>query len=97
MQINFTGHQIDVTDALKDFTNNKFTRLERHFDRINKIDVIFYVEKLRQIAEANISIVGAEINAKHESPDMYATIDGLVDKLDRQLLKHKEKQQKHRE
>ena len=91
MEINFTGHQIEVTAALRDFTNEKFSRLERHFDQITHANVIFSVEKLSQIVEANIAIAGAKVHAKHEAPDMYSAIDGLVHKLDRQLIKHKEK------
>lgn len=97
MQINFTGHRIEVTPALRTFTQEKFDRLERHFDKITAINVIFDVEKLRQIAEATILIAKGELHASSESEDMYAAIDDLVDKLDRQLKKHKEKIRKHRD
>lgn len=97
MQINITGHQMEITPALKAFTEEKFDKLERHFDKITAINVVFDVEKLRQIAEATILIVKGELHASAESEDMYSAIDGLVDKLDRQLIKHKEKLRGHRE
>ena len=95
MQINFTGHRMEVTPALKTFTQEKFDKLNRHFDKITAINVIFDVEKLRQIVEATILITKGEIHASSESEDMYAAIDTLVDKLDRQLIKHKEKIRGH--
>lgn len=91
MQINFTGHRMEVTPALRTFTEEKFDKLERHFDKITAINVIFDVEKLRQIAEATILVAKGEVHASSESEDMYTAIDILVDKLDRQLIKHKEK------
>ena len=91
MQINLTGHHVDITDSLRDYVNEKFARLERHFDHINNVHVILSIEKLRQIAEANIHLNGGEIFANAEATDMYASIDSLVDKLDRQVIKHKEK------
>ncbi|MCC5013740.1 MULTISPECIES: ribosome hibernation-promoting factor, HPF/YfiA family [Legionella] len=97
MQINFTGHNVEVTPALKAFTEDKFTKLERHFDRITSIHVVFDVEKLSQIAEASILISKAKLHARAESEDMYVAINILVDKLDRQLIEHKEKIREHRE
>lgn len=91
MQINVSGHHIEVTGALHDYVENKLNRLERHFDRITQIDVILSVEKQRQKAEATIRIAGGEIFADAESEDLYAAIDMLTDKLDRQLIKQKEK------
>ncbi len=95
MQINFTGHRMEVTSALKTFTQEKFDKLERHFDKITAINVIFDVEKLRQIAEATILVAKGEVHASSESEDMYTAVDILVDKLDRQLIKHKEKMRDH--
>ena len=97
MQINITGHRMDVTPALRAFTEEKFDRLERHFDHITSINVVFDVEKLRQIAEATIYVAKGELHASAESEDMYAAIDVLVDKLNRQLLKHKGKLLGHRD
>lgn len=91
MQLNISGHHVDVTQALNDYVHEKFSRLERHADYINSIQVILSVEKLVQKAEATIRINGAEIFANSDSEDMYAAIDTLLDKLDRQLLKHKDK------
>lgn len=95
MHINITGHRLDVTPALRTFTEEKFDKLERHFGHITKINVIFDVEKLRQIAEATVFVAGGELHASSESEDMYAAIDTLIDKLDRQLIKHKEKIRNH--
>jgi len=95
MQINLTGHHLDVTDSLKNYVHEKFERISRHFDHINNVHVILQVEKLRQIAEAKLNVNGGEIFANSESEDMYAAIDSLVDKLDRQVIKHKEKLIRH--
>ena len=95
MQINLTGHHLDVTESLKNYVHEKFERISRHFDHINNVHVILQVEKLRQIAEAKLNVNGGEIFANSESEDMYAAIDNLVDKLDRQVIKHKEKLIRH--
>lgn len=92
MQLNITGHHVELTAALKDYVNNKFQKLERHFDHISNVQVTLSIEKQRQKAEANLHISGGEAHACAENDDMYAAIDMLIDKLDRQLLKHKEKQ-----
>ena len=91
MQLNISGHHVDMTDALKSYTTEKLGKLERHFDHITNVHVVLSVEKLTQRAEATIHVSGAELFADAESEDMYAAIDALTDKLDRQLLKHKEK------
>ncbi|WP_250657302.1 ribosome hibernation promoting factor [Alkalimarinus coralli] len=91
MQLNITGHHVDLTDSLKDYVSSKLEKLERHFDHISNVQVTLSVQKLRQIAEATLHISGADIHATAEQEDMYAAIDMLVDKLDRQILKHKEK------
>ncbi len=95
MQINLTGHHVDITTSLRDYVDNKFTKLERHFDHINNVHVILNVEKLVQKAEATVHLNGGEVFATAEHADMYAAIDGLIDKLDRQVIKHKEKLQRH--
>ncbi|MGL4316920.1 MAG: ribosome hibernation-promoting factor, HPF/YfiA family [Pseudomonas sp.] len=92
MQVNISGHQLDVTDALRDYVGEKLGRLERHFDRITNVQVTMAVEKLKQKIEATLHIAGGEVVANAEHEDMYAAIDLLADKLDRQLIKHKEKQ-----
>ncbi len=91
MQINLTGHHVEITDSLRDYVNSKFAKLERHFDNMTNAHVILNVEKLQQIAEANIHVSGGEVFANSQHEDMYAAIDGLIDKLDRQIIKHKEK------
>ncbi len=91
MQLNISGHQVELTEALKAYVENKFQRLERHFDQIMSAQVVLTIEKQRQIAEATIRISGADLFASAEAEDMYAAIDELADKLDRQILKHKEK------
>ncbi len=95
MQINISGHHLDITPALRDYIEEKFNRLERHFDRIISVQVIMQVEKLKQKIEATLHVAGREVVANAEHDDMYAAIDLLIDKLDRQLIKHKEKQVEH--
>ena len=84
MQVNISGHQLDVTDALRDYIDEKFARLSRHFDRITNVQVTMAVEKLKQKIEATLHVAGAEVVANAEHEDMYAAIDLLADKLDRQ-------------
>jgi putative sigma-54 modulation protein len=91
MQLSISGHHVDVTDALKNYTEEKLAKLERHFDNITNVHVVLSVEKVKQRAEATMHVSGAELFADADSDDMYAAIDALTDKLDRQLLKHKEK------
>ena len=95
MQINLTGHHVDITDSLRDYVDSKFEKLERHFDHITNVHVILNVEKLNQKAEATVHLSGGEVFANNAHTDMYAAIDGLIDKLDRQVIKHKEKQKRH--
>lgn len=91
MQINVSGHHVEVTPALREYVNNKLSKLQRHYDNITTTDVTLTVEKMIQKAEASVHVAGADLFAACESEDMYAAIDSLTDKLDRQLLKHKEK------
>lgn len=95
MQLNVSGHHVEVTDPLRDYVQAKFERLQRHFDQITNTQVTLIVEKMVQKAEATVHISGADIFAQAESEDMYAAIDALADKLDRQLIKHKEKNRGH--
>ncbi|MCH2100259.1 MAG: ribosome-associated translation inhibitor RaiA [Pseudomonadales bacterium] len=91
MQINVSGHHLDVTDSIRNYTLEKFERIERHFEHITQIHVILELEKKAQKAEATVHIKGGELFADATHDDLYAAIDALVDKLDRQILKHKEK------
>jgi len=91
MQLNIDGHHMDVTDALRSYVTDKLQKLERHYDHITPAHVVLSVEKLQQKAEATIHISGAELFADAQCDDLYAAIDKLTDKLDRQILKHKEK------
>ncbi|MDJ0879850.1 MAG: ribosome-associated translation inhibitor RaiA [Halieaceae bacterium] len=95
MQITISGHHVEVTPALREYVLTKFDRLERHSEHITNTDVTLIVEKLVQKAEAKVHVSGADIFANAESEDMYAAIDMLADKLDRQLIKHKEKMRGH--
>ena len=91
MQLNITGHHVEVTPALNEFVTTKMEKLERHFDNVTNVHVVLGVEKLRQKAEATLHVSGADLFAECTNEDMYAAIDGLIDKLDRQVIKHKEK------
>ena len=95
MQISITGHHLEITDSLRDYVDNKLTRLERHFDNVTHIHCILTVEKLRHKAEAKIDVSGNTLFADSTEDNMYAAIDTLVDKLDRQIKKHKEKIKAH--
>jgi len=95
MQINLTGHHIDLTDSMKAYVNEKMSKLERHFDQVTDTHVILTVEKQGHKAEATVHMSGNNVFADCIDDDMYAAIDGLVDKLDRQVKKHKEKLKNH--
>ena len=96
MQLNLTGHHVDLTDAMRNYVDEKMDRLERHFDQMTNVHVILSVEKLRNKAEATVHVNGADLFADAVNEDMYAAIDALADKLDRQIKKHKEKMTNHR-
>lgn len=93
MQLNISGHHVEMTDALKNYVEDKLSKLTRHFDNITSGQVTLTVEKERQKAEAIIHLSGQDIHASSEHDDMYAAIDLLSDKLDRQVVKYKEKKQ----
>ena len=95
MHINLTGHHVELTPPLHDYVNSKLERLERHFDHVTDIHVVLSVEKLRHKAEATLHVSGGTLFADAVQEDMYAAIDSLTDKLDRQVKKHKEKLTDH--
>lgn len=95
MQITVSGQQIEVTEPLRNYASEKISRLQRHFDNMTTSNIVLHVEKNRHKAEATVHAKGATLHADAEGADMYAAIDALVDKLDRQVLKHKEKTTSH--
>jgi putative sigma-54 modulation protein len=95
MQVNLTGHHVDLTPPLRDYVNSKMERLQRHCDVVTDIHVVLSVEKLRHKAEATLHVNGGNVFADAVQEDMYAAIDSLTDKLDRQVKKHKEKMTDH--
>jgi putative sigma-54 modulation protein len=96
MNLNLSGHHLDITPAIRDYVVNKLVRVTRHFDHVIDVNVVLSVDKLRQQVTANLHIRGKDIHAECVEPDMYAAIDALADKLDRQVLKYKEKRNGHR-
>ena len=97
MQVSLSGHHVEITESIRNYVNEKIDRLNRHFDQALDIHVVLTVEKLRHRAEATLHVSGANLHAEDVQEDMYAAIDGLVDKLDRQGKKHKEKVKNHRQ
>lgn len=95
MQLNISGHHLDITDSIREYVVSKLSRLEKHHDGITSTSVILSVDKLIQKAEATVHVSGGEFFADSQHEDLYAAIDMLTDKLDRQLIKHKEKQRGH--
>ena len=96
MQIIVTGHQVAVTPALKDYVSGKFDRIIRHFEHLHDVNVVLSIEKLFHKAEATLHCAANKtIHAEANAADMYAAIDALVDKLDAQVKKHKEKLTSH--
>ena len=95
MQLNVTGHHVDVTTSMKGYVEKKLDRIVRHSDHIIDVHCILTVEKLRHKAEATVLLNGATVYADAVEMDMYAAIDALADKLDRRVKKHKEKLSDH--
>ena len=96
MQVSLSGHHVEITESMRSYVNEKIERLDRHFDQALDIHIILTVEKLRHKAEATLHVSGNNLHADDVQEDMYAAIDGLIDKLDRQGKKHKEKIKSHR-
>ncbi|MGL4232732.1 MAG: ribosome hibernation-promoting factor, HPF/YfiA family [Casimicrobium sp.] len=97
MNLHITGHHVAVTDALRTYVVSKLDRVNRHFDHVIDVNVVMSVEKLRQKVEANVHVSGRDIHAHCEDENLYAAIDQLADRLDRQVVRHKEKLQVHRD
>ena len=91
MNLTITGHHLDVTPAIRGYVDDKMDRVARHFDQVIDVSVILSVDKLQHKAEANVHVRGKDIYVESIDADMYAALDSLADKLDRQILKHKEK------
>lgn len=91
MNLQLTGHHVDITPAIRNYVVSKLDRINRHFDHVIDVEVIMTVEKLDQKIEANVHLSGKDIHVEANDADMYAAIDGMIDKLDRQILKHKER------
>ncbi len=91
MNLQLTGHHLEITPAIREYATSKFSKIKRHFDNVIDVSIILSVEKLKQKAEAPVHISGKDVFVECEDENLYAAIDALVDKLDRQVLKHKEK------
>tara|TARA_B110000438_G_scaffold35304_1_gene35023 strand:- start:42 stop:335 length:294 start_codon:yes stop_codon:yes gene_type:complete len=96
MQLHISGHHLDITSAIKQHTNEKLSKIKHHFDNVMNVNMILEVQKDVQKAEATIHLSGADLFAKAQSSDMYVSIDQLINKLDSQIIKHKEKLHNHR-
>lgn len=100
MNLTISGHHLEVTPAIRDYVQSKLERIKRHFDQVIDIAVILTVDNLkekdkRQKAEINLRLSGKTVYVESLAHDLYAAIDALVDKLDRQVMKHKTKIQEH--
>lgn len=95
MNLQISGHHLEVTPAIREYVTGKLERVTRHFDHVIDVNVILTVEKLKQKAEVTVHLSGKDIFVESIEEDLYAAIDSLVDKLDRQVQKHKQKLQDH--
>ena len=95
MNVQLTGLHLEVTPALRDYVTSKLTRISNHFDHVIDVKVTLSVEKLAQKVEATLHVPGNDLHAACTDENMYSAIDMLTDKLDRQVLKHKEKNSDH--
>lgn len=91
MNLHLTGHHLEITPAIREYTSGKFGKIKRHFDNVIDVNIILSVDKLKQKAEATVHMSGKDVFVECEDENLYAAIDVLVDKLDRQVMKHKEK------
>ena len=91
MNLHLTGHHVEITPAIREYVTGKLERINRHFDHVIEVNVVMTVEKLDQRIEANVHLSGKDIHVQAHDGDMYAAIDGLIDKLDRQVIRHKER------
>ena len=91
MQISISGHKLKITSALKKYASNKLAKVERHSQLVTRTDIVISIEKERKIAEGTLHIAGADIHASSQNTDMYSAIDSLTEKLDKQLLKYRER------
>jgi len=91
MNLHLTGHHVEITPAIRDYVVQKLARINRHFDHVIDVNVIMTVEKLDQKIEANVHLSGKDIHVPCHDGDMHAAIDGLIDKLDRQVIRYKER------
>lgn len=96
MNLNLTGHHIQITPAIREYMASKLQRITNHFDYVIDVNVIMSIEKLDQKVEANVHVRGKDIFCESTDIDMYAAIDSLIDKLDRTIIKHKERNLDHR-
>jgi putative sigma-54 modulation protein len=95
MHLSLSGHHVEITDSLRSYVEKKLERLTRHFDHLIDVHCILTVEKLLHKAEATLHMRGDTAHAIAEDSNMYAAIDALIDKLDRRVVKHKEKTRDH--
>ena len=95
MQISISGQHLDITESLHNHVSEKVEKIIRHFDHVTNTNVVLLVEKKRHMAEATINAKGAKIHASSTCDDLYAAIDSMIGKLDRQVIKHKEKMTDH--
>lgn len=95
MNLQLTGHHLEVTPALRDYVQSKLTKISNHFDHVIDVKVTMRVEKLAQKVEATLHVPGNDLHAESSDENMYSAIDMLTDKLDRQVVKHKEKTSDH--
>ena len=96
MNLHLSGHHLEITPAIRDYVSSKLERITHHFDHVIDVNVILTVEKLKHKVEAGAHVFGKDVFCESTDHDMYAAIDSLVDKLDRTIIKHKEKALAHR-
>ena len=96
MNLHLTGHHLEITPAIRGYISSKLQRITHHFDHVIDVNVVLTVEKLQRRIEASVRVRGKDIFCESADADMYAAIDSLMDKLDRTIIKHKEKSLGHR-
>lgn len=96
MNLNLTGRHLEITPAIRQHVNEKLAKLKSHFDNVIDVNIVLSVDKLQQKAEASVHLSGKDLFVECDDENLYVAIDNMIDKLDRQIIKHKEKYEARR-
>ncbi len=96
MNLNLTGRHLEITPAIRQHVTDKLAKIKNHFDNVLDVTIVLSVDKLKQKAEGNVHLSGKNIFVECDDANLYVAIDNMIEKLDRQIIKHKEKYEARR-